>query len=238
MYTFESRIRYSEVGEDRLLTPASLIDYFQDCSTFQSEDVGMGLEYLRSEKMAWYVIFWQLDIFRRPKLAERILTGTSPYAMKGFLGYRNFMMETLEGERLVEANSVWSLMNTETMRPVRVPLLMAERYGVNDPLPMEYRDRKIVFNGLAGHEASEGDIITVSEQHLDSNHHVNNGQYVSMALEFLPADVTIRQLRAEYKKQAFLGDVIHPFVAREESRITVALMDGQGKTFAIVEFEL
>ena len=45
MYTFESRIRYSETDSEGKLTMASLINYFQDCSTFQSEDHGLGLDY-------------------------------------------------------------------------------------------------------------------------------------------------------------------------------------------------
>ena len=36
-YSFTSRIRYSEIGEDGCLTLPGLINYFQDCSTFQSE---------------------------------------------------------------------------------------------------------------------------------------------------------------------------------------------------------
>ncbi len=39
MYTFQSRIRYSEVGPDGRLTLESLLDYFQDASTFHSEDL-------------------------------------------------------------------------------------------------------------------------------------------------------------------------------------------------------
>ena len=35
MYSFDSRIRYSETDADGRLTPEKLIDYFQDCSTFQ-----------------------------------------------------------------------------------------------------------------------------------------------------------------------------------------------------------
>mgnify|MGYP000603361539 CR=1 FL=1 len=34
-YSFTSRIRYSEIGEDGNLTLPGLINYFQDCSTFQ-----------------------------------------------------------------------------------------------------------------------------------------------------------------------------------------------------------
>ena len=39
MYTFDGRIRYSEVDRKRALTVEKLIDYFQDCSSFQSEDL-------------------------------------------------------------------------------------------------------------------------------------------------------------------------------------------------------
>ena len=41
MYTFDSRVRYSEVGVDGNLTIEALIDYFQDCTTFNSEDIGL-----------------------------------------------------------------------------------------------------------------------------------------------------------------------------------------------------
>ena len=44
MYTFESRVRYSETDENGLLSIAGIVDYFQDVSTFQSEDLGIGVE--------------------------------------------------------------------------------------------------------------------------------------------------------------------------------------------------
>ena len=34
MYSFKSRVRYSEVGEDKKLSLNGIINYFQDCSTF------------------------------------------------------------------------------------------------------------------------------------------------------------------------------------------------------------
>ena len=38
MYDFKSRVRYSEVNSERQLTLPALIDYLQNCCTFQSED--------------------------------------------------------------------------------------------------------------------------------------------------------------------------------------------------------
>ena len=46
MYTFDSRVRYSEIGEDKKLTLYSLLNYFQDCTTFHSESLGRGMEVL------------------------------------------------------------------------------------------------------------------------------------------------------------------------------------------------
>ena len=51
MYTFDSRVRYSETGEEGLLSLPAIVDYFQDVSTFQSEDLGIGIDFLKED---WY----------------------------------------------------------------------------------------------------------------------------------------------------------------------------------------
>ena len=56
MYTFDSRIRYSEIDADGKLSMAALINYFQDCSTFQSEELGVGIEYLAKRHLAWVLV--------------------------------------------------------------------------------------------------------------------------------------------------------------------------------------
>ena len=48
MYAFDSRIRYSETDSEGRLTLNALLNYFQDCSTFHSEDVGLGIGYMLS----------------------------------------------------------------------------------------------------------------------------------------------------------------------------------------------
>ena len=53
----------------------------------------------------------------------------------------------------------------------------------------------------------------VAKHHIDTNHHVNNAQYVEIARELLPEDFQIGQLRAEYKKAAVLGDRIYPRIS-------------------------
>ena len=58
MYTFESRVRFSEADHTELLTLPGLVNYFQDCSTFQSEDIGYGsccLCHGRNHEQTWTI---------------------------------------------------------------------------------------------------------------------------------------------------------------------------------------
>ena len=231
MYSFDSRVRYSEVGEDKNLTLNGIINYFQDCSTFQSEALNTGLKRMEALHRVWVLSSWQIVINRYPALCEEIQTSTWPYAFQGFCGYRNFTMSDREGNFLAYANSLWSFLDTDTGRPVRVPAESEEAYVLEDKLEMNYASRKVPMPANA--EAAEP--FAVQKHHLDTNHHVNNGQYIQMAREYVPLDFPVRQLRAEYKKSALPGDMIYPVVAKEDGRYTVGLCDELGRPYTVVE---
>ena len=58
------------------------------------------------------------------------------------------------------------------------------------------------------------------------------------AVSYTHLDVYKRQhqMRAEYKKQALLGDVFHPGVKKEEGKVVVSLSNESGEPYAVVEF--
>lgn len=233
MYTFDSRVRYSEVGVDGSLTIESLLDYFQDCSTFHSEDIGLGMDYFSELHQVWMMTAWQICVNRYPRLCENIVIGTAPYEFRGFIGCRNFEMKTREGEVLAYANSIWSLMDVQKMTPAKPNERMLAGYVLEEKYPMEYAPRKIAVPT----DGRALEPFTVKQQHLDTNNHVNNGQYVRMAMDCIPKDFRIRQLRVEYKSQAVLGDVICPSVASDAdgTLYTVALNREDGSPCCIAE---
>lgn len=143
MYSFKSRVRYSEVGEDKKLSLNSIINYFQDCSTFQSEELNNGVERLEKLHRVWVLSSWQIVIERYPDLCEEIETGTWPYHFKNFMGYRNFVMQDKEGKRLAYGNSLWSFLDTDTGLPVRVPEDIEKAYVLEEKLDMKYASRKV-----------------------------------------------------------------------------------------------
>lgn len=235
MYSFESRVRYSEVNSEKRLTLPALLDYLQDCCTFQSEDLGIGVDFLAEEKAAWVLSSWQIEILSYPQMAEKIKVSTWPYDFKGFFGYRNFQIEDEAGNVHAKANSVWVFMDTARMRPARIHERVTERYrGMILPqLPGEWADRKMTVP--AGGEKKEP--VQVARFHIDTNHHMNNGKYILVAEEYLPEDFEVGSLRAEYKNAALLGDMLYPVVHMQEDTVTVTLENEAGKIYAIVAFQ-
>ncbi len=233
MYSFESRVRYSEVDSEGYITLNAVLDYFQDCSSFHSEELGVGLEFLMKRKLAWVLSCWQVEISRYPVYGEGITVSTWPYDFKGFLGYRNFTMKDRKGEIAAYANSVWVLLDVEKGRPAKILPEMLEAYEFSPKFPMEYNSRKIQLpEQMEMHET-----FPVHKYHIDTNRHVNNGKYVSMAQEYLPQGFKIGKMRTEYRKAAVYGDIIHPFIAEEPGKTVVNLADEQGKPYAVVELE-
>ena len=213
-YSFESRVRFSEIGEDGCLTLPGVLDYFQDCCTFESEQTGVGMEVLKEQKRAWVLSAWQVIMKRYPKLGENIKVTTIPYGFRGFIGMRNFILETMDGEKLAWANSYWSFINTETGLPEKLTPADTDPYDLGEKIEMDYAPRKIALPK----EREVQNAFSVQKHHLDTNHHVNNCQYIRMAADHLPEDFKVGQLRAEYKRQAVLDNVIIPEVYMTENK--------------------
>jgi len=233
MYNFESRIRYSEVDSSQYLTLEGIINYFQDCSTFHSEDIGLGIDYLVSVDRVWVLSSWQIVVNRYPKLGEQVTIGTWPYEFQGFIGCRNFVMKDATGLMIAYANSVWAYLDTSSGRFARLGEREIQGYALSPKLDMEYAPRKIKLpeNGKALKP------IKVQEHHLDTNLHVNNEQYIKMALRLLPKHDEIKQVRAEYKKSAVLSDLLKPILFEENGKFIVALCDENDAPYAIIECE-
>ena len=259
MYTFHSRVRYSEATKDQILDLYAILNYFQDCSNFQSADLGVGVQYLTEKKKAWLLSAWQVELVRPPHLFEPITIGTWPHDFKGIYGYRNFILynEARGHEVAAYANSIWFLIDTDTGKPLRIMPEDAAPYPLSPAYPMEYMPRKItlpkipqplpiqtrtrdIFSQPDSSPYAEINFapITVTKIFLDTNNHVNNSQYVRLAQACLPETFRIRRMRAEYRRAAVLEDIIYPKIqlSADAQCCYVSLNDKDEMSYAVVEF--
>ena len=93
MYTHDRRVTYSEISMKGFADIAQIAEYFQDCSVFQSEVLGMGLTYMNEHHLAWLLASWQIDVDTYPEMGCKVSVSTWPYKFDTAFGYRNFMLQ-------------------------------------------------------------------------------------------------------------------------------------------------
>jgi acyl-ACP thioesterase len=240
MYSFDSTVRYSETDESAHLSVLGLINYLQDCSTFQACSLGRDFDYMRKNGFAWLLAAWGIEIVELPAFADHIRISTWAKSHDRMFGTRCFTVTGDSGDVLVRAESLWFLFDTERNRPL--PMREEEFQAYLDPtapdLGMRPIKRRIPVEG----EGSPRDAIVVSRAYLDTNHHVNNAQYVEMALAALDDQKAHgkvpRRIDVQYCTAAVLGDVIVPSVHMTEDGCVVNLTNEAGRSYAVVRLRV
>lgn len=232
MYTMESRIRYSETGSDARLSLGSLVDYFQDASTFHTEDIGLGPAYLTTQNRAWIINYWQIEIDEYPLLGTKVKANTWPYKFVKFLGYRNYELVGEDGKSFAKANSIWALYDMKKMFPSVLTEEEAAMYEMHPALEMPDQSRKINVDGEFKNVGS----FSIGRDRLDSNIHVNNAQYVKLACNYIPEGRFVKSLRVEYKQSMVLGNDVLVEALDKGDLFYIRFVDKEGTVFAVLEF--
>jgi medium-chain acyl-[acyl-carrier-protein] hydrolase len=201
-------IHYYEVDIHKRALITSIIDYLGDMAMYQSETLGVGIDHLKENKMAWVLYKWDITMESYPLLNETIKVKTFAYSFRKFYAYRKYEIYDVEGNIIGYASSVWILINTDRRRPIRISRDMCEAYGIDDN------------NGNALEIAGIQDIDKIHEERnfkvrysdIDTNMHVNNVKYVVWALETVPKDIVLdyelKNIKVTYEKETTYGETI------------------------------
>jgi acyl-ACP thioesterase len=123
-------------------------------------------------------------------------------------------------------------MDTSTGKPVKLPDGYND-YELDPPYQMEYLGRKIDINS----DFTELPSFPVLKQNIDTYNHVNNGQYIKMAEEYLPDNFIASKMRVEYRMSAVYGDIIVPKLSKSYNKYTIILANTLGSPYSIIEFK-
>ena len=138
MYEVKGRVGLDAVGPDGHITCDAILRELVNCSVYQTQDRVYDINEMVKKRRGWFVISWQVRIHDRIELADRITVQTYPYGFSGFVGKRHYKILSESGEVLVTANSLWTWMDIENTRPVRIPEDFKDLFGQDDPPEEEW----------------------------------------------------------------------------------------------------
>jgi acyl-ACP thioesterase len=232
MYHYREKVSYSHSDEEGNLRLGSIIDSFQDCSQMHSEVAGVSVERLWKMRAGWQIVSWQIEVKRYPKFGEEVVVGTWPNSFRGAAGGRNYSMDTIEGERLVVANSVWALVNLDTHRVMAIPKDIVACYELEEPAEMEKVSRKVALP----EQMEKLEELVVPKRSRDTNGHMNNSYYVHFSGEHLPEERKVQKLRVEYKLGSYPGETLTLWGAWMDEKFYTAFRGPEQELRAGLEF--
>ncbi len=232
MYSLKYKVTTSTCNSEGRLKLYSALQMMQDCSEMWIESEPVVKQYFAEQNMAQLLATRQVEIIRVPSFKEELTITTSVYDMKPMFGFRNTFIYDADGRPCYRTWSMGAFVDMTTGKLKRVDEATMQSLTIDPQLEMNYRDRRIMLPKEDGIECAP---IAVMRADIDYNRHVNNANYIRMAMELLPEDFEIEGLRVEYRVAAKLGDTLIPTLYSKDNVILVALSIAN-EASAIVEF--
>ncbi len=189
-------------------------------------------QYFMEQNMAQLLATRQVEIVRVPEYKEELTVTTSVYGMKPMFGFRNTFIYDAEGNPCYKTWSMGAFVDKAAGKLKRVDDATIASMTLEPQLEMNYRDRRIILPKIEGEIQKP---IQVLRADIDYNKHLNNANYVRMAMELLPEDFVVNGLRVEYRVAAKRGDLLVPTIYKLDNKIIVSLSIGEDVS-AIIEF--
>ena len=232
MYSLKYQVTTSTCDSDGKLKLYSALQMMQDCSEMWIDsEPGVKL-YFAEQNMTQLLATRQMEVIRVPKYKEELTVATSVYGMKSMFGFRNTFIFDAEGKPCYKTWSMGAFVDKTTGKLKRVDDVTIQSMALEPQLDMNYKDRRIIL------PKTEGEVlepIKVLRADIDYNKHLNNANYVRMAMELLPRNFVVNGLRVEYRVAAKLGDMLVPTIYRIGDLIIISLSIDNNVS-AIIEF--
>ena len=232
MYSLNYKVTTSTCDSDGKLKLYSALQMMQDCSEMWIDSEQGVKDYFEKENMAQLLASRQVEVIRRPSFKEELTVTTSVYGMKSMFGFRNTFIYDAEGLPCYRTWSMGAFVDKGTGKLKKVDDQTISTMFLEPKLDMNYKDRRIILPKEGGTVLAP---VAVQRADIDYNKHVNNANYIRMAMELLPEGFEVKGLRVEYRVPAKLNDQLVPTVYQQDELFIVALNIGNDVS-TIIEF--
>lgn len=232
MYTLDYLVTTSTCDSEGRLKLYSALQMMQDCSEMWIDSEPAARKFFNDNNMTQLLATRQVEVIRVPRFKERLSVTTSIYEVMPMYGFRNTFIRDAQGTPCYRTWSMGAFVDLATGKLARISDDAIASLTLEPKQEMNYRGRRI---SLPKQDGTVMDPVRVMRADIDYNRHMNNANYVRIAMELLPEGFEVRDMRVEYRIAARLDDLLTPTVYSTEGGYIVSLAVN-GQPSAIIEF--
>lgn len=234
MYRTHTQLTTSGAGPDGFQSLVSIITMMQDCSLAWLASEPAMAAYLEREHVAMLLASRQLEVCRRAHLGEELTVATSIFAFNRLLGHRNTCIYDADGALVAKSRCVGVFVSRDTGKTVRLPQEVVDSLVYDPEIPVDVSAKKIHVPDVAPDRVEH---VRARFSDIDFNRHVNNAQYVRMAVDANPALADTRHMGIEYRLAAHEGDEIAVQEWDTDDATIVRLANRDEKPYVVMSFQ-
>ena len=232
MYTLNYKVTTSCCDSEGKLKLYSALQMMQDCSEMWIDSEPTARKFFNDNNMTQLLATRQVEVVRVPRFKEDLSVTTSIYEVLPMYGFRNTFIRDAQGQPCYRTWSMGAFVDLATGKLARLSEDAIASLTLEAKQEMNYRGRRII---LPKQDGTVLPPVQVMRADIDYNRHMNNANYVRIAMELLPEGFEVRDMRVEYRIAAKLGDLLSPTLYPIDGGYIVALaIDGEPS--AIIEF--
>lgn len=224
-FTYNYKIRYSDIGTDNKITLKSFVDILQQAAISHSDQAGYGVNNISSTHLAWLLLNWKVEIKKYPILNDTITVKTWPRVFDKLYSYRDFEVYDENNNLIAIASSKWFAIDTENKKIIKLTPKITDAYG--EIIQKQVFESSFDEKFQIPEEQKLNFNYTIQRRDLDTNNHVNNLHYIDYALETLEEDIfnnnCFTNLEIVYKKEIKLKETINCYYSFESNKHIITI---------------
>lgn len=210
----------------------SALQMMQDCSEMWIDSEPTARKFFSDNNMTQLLATRQVEVVRVPRFKEDLTVTTSIYEVMPMYGFRNTFIRDAQGQPCYRTWSMGAFVDLATGKLARIADEAIASLTLEPKQEMNYRGRRII---LPMQDGTVLEPVPVMRADIDYNRHMNNANYVRIAMELLPEGFEVHDMRVEYRIAAKQGEMLTPTLYPIDGGYIVSL-DINNQPCAIIEF--
>ena len=231
MYTLNYKVTTSTCDSEGRLKLYSALQMMQDCSEMWIDSEPTARKFFADNNMTQLLATRQVEVVRVPRYKEELTVTTTIYEVLPMYGFRNTFIRDAQGQPCYRTWSMGAFVDLATGKLARLTDDTIASLTIEPKQEMNYRGRRIIPPKTPGTKLAP---VQVMRADIDYHRHMNNANYVRIAMELLPMGFDVHDMRVEYRIAARLGDRLTPTLYPIDGGYIISL-DIDGQPSAIIE---